>query len=49
LAHRTRELLTDLSAREAFTSRASATYQSCFALRHTIDALRAECPQPSLT
>jgi len=49
LAHRTRELLTDVSAREAFRSRASATYQSCFALRHTIDALRADCPQLSLT
>ena len=44
LAHRTRELLSDVSAREMFQSRASATYQSCFALRHTIDALRAECP-----
>lgn len=49
LAHRTRELLTDESTRQAFQSRASATYQSCFALRHTIEALRADCPQLSLT
>lgn len=49
LAHRIRELLTDEQARNAFQSRALATYQSCFALRHTIDALRAECPQLSLT
>jgi hypothetical protein len=47
LTHRTRELLTDVATREAVRSRASVTYQSCFALRHTIDALRADCPQLS--
>jgi glycosyltransferase involved in cell wall biosynthesis len=49
LADRIRELLSDRSACEAFQSRALATYESCFALRHTIDVLRAECPQLSLT
>lgn len=49
LAHRTRELLSDGSARKGFQARALATYESCFALRHTIDVLRADCRQPSLT
>jgi hypothetical protein len=42
LAHATRELLDDPSARTMLQSRAAATYASCFALQHTIDALRAE-------
>ena len=42
LAHTTRELLDDGAARAMLQSRAAATYASCFALQHTIDALRAE-------
>ena len=45
LAHATRDLLADLAAREALQARASASYTACFALRHTIDALRADCCQ----
>jgi glycosyltransferase involved in cell wall biosynthesis len=37
-----RELLADPSGRTSLAARGSATYESCFALRHTIDALRAE-------
>ena len=43
LAHATRDLLADIVAREALQARASAAYAACFALRHTIDALRADC------
>lgn len=48
LSHTTRELLDDVTARDALRSRAVATYASCFALRHTIDALRADCRQLSI-
>jgi glycosyltransferase involved in cell wall biosynthesis len=48
LAQATRELLDDVSNRGALESRACATYDSCFALRHTVDALRAECLEPSI-
>jgi glycosyltransferase involved in cell wall biosynthesis len=37
-----RELLADARSRASLAARGSATYASCFALRHTIDALRAE-------
>lgn len=37
-----RELLADTSGRASLAARASATYESCFALRHTVDALRGE-------
>lgn len=37
-----RELLADTSGRASLAARGSATYESCFALRHTIDALRGE-------
>jgi glycosyltransferase involved in cell wall biosynthesis len=47
LAHTTRELLDDAPARALLQSRAAATYASCFALQHTIDALRAERLQAS--
>lgn len=47
LAQATRELLDDAAGREALQCRASSTYASCFALRHTIDALRAESLQLS--
>lgn len=47
LAHATRELLTDVPARQALESRAISTYASSFALRHTVDALRADCLEPS--
>ena len=47
LVHRTRELLTDAAAREGLQARASAAYDAHFALSHTIDALRADCPQSS--
>ena len=35
------ELLADTTARVSLAARGSATYESCFALRHTIDALQA--------
>ena len=47
LCTRTRELLAEQSAREALQARAAAAYDAYFALRHTIDALRADCPQSS--
>ena len=47
LAHATRDLLADIAAREALQARASAAYAACFALRHTIDALRADCRELS--
>jgi len=47
LSHTTRELLDDLAARDALQSRAASTYADCFALRHTIAALRADCLQLS--
>jgi glycosyltransferase involved in cell wall biosynthesis len=47
LSHATRELLDDVTAREALRSRAASTYAACFALRHTIAALRADCLQLS--
>jgi len=47
-SHTTREFLDDVAARDALRSRAVATYASCFALRHTIDALRADCRQMSI-
>jgi hypothetical protein len=43
LSHTTRELLDDTAERDALQSRAASTYASCFALRHTIAALRADC------
>jgi hypothetical protein len=42
LSHMTRDLLDDIAARNALQSRAASTYASCFALRHTIEALRAD-------
>ena len=42
-----RELLADTSGRASLAARGSATYESCFALRHTIDALRGEGKQCS--
>jgi len=45
LVQATRELLEDAAGREALQSRALSAYASCFALRHTIDALRAESLQ----
>lgn len=47
LSHTTRELLDDAAARHALRSRAASTYASCFALRHTIEALRADCLERS--
>lgn len=46
LAQATHDLLDDVTARTALESRAGATYESSFALRHTIEALRAECLEP---
>ena len=46
-SHATRELLDDVAARDALQSRAASTYAACFALRHTIAALRADCLQLS--
>jgi hypothetical protein len=43
--HRTRELLADIAGRTALQLRASAAYDAYFALPHTIQALRADCPQ----
>lgn len=45
LVQRTRELLADAAAREALQARATAAYETHFALPHTIDALRADCPR----
>ncbi len=47
LAQRTFALLADLTSRESLRSRALAAYEAHFALRHTIEALRADCPEPS--
>jgi hypothetical protein len=47
LAQAIRVLLDDAPGRAALQSRAAATYASCFALQHTIDALRAERLQMS--
>ena len=47
LAHATHELLDDIAARAVLQSRAASTYAACFALRHTIAALRADCLQLS--
>jgi glycosyltransferase involved in cell wall biosynthesis len=48
LVHATRELLDNAASREALQSRASSTYTSSFALRHTIEALRADRRQLSV-
>jgi glycosyl transferase family 1 len=47
LARTARELLADPTARASLSARALTTYESCFALRHTIDALRADDVQRS--
>lgn len=47
LVRTARDLLADPAARALLEARASATYESCFALRHTIDALRAQGAQVS--
>ena len=39
------ELLADPSARASLAARGSDTYESCFALRHTIDALHVKCTE----
>ena len=47
LARKALALLGDVSSRDALRARALAAYDAHFALRHTIDALRADCSQPS--
>lgn len=47
LVRTARALLADVEARASLEARASATYESCFALRHTIDALCAQSAQVS--
>ena len=48
LAHVARELLADGAAREQLRRQSLAAYDTYFALRHTIHALRSECAEPSV-
>ena len=47
LAHVVRELLADSAAREQLRRQSLTAYDTYFALRHTIHALRSECAEPS--
>ena len=47
LAHVVRELLADSGAREQLRRQSLTAYETYFALRHTIHALRSECAEPS--
>jgi glycosyltransferase involved in cell wall biosynthesis len=47
LAHVVRQLLADSAARGRLRFRALSAYDTYFALRHTIDGLRAQCALPS--
>ena len=47
LAHVVRELLGDSPAREQLRKQSLTAYDTYFALRHTIHALRSECAEPS--